>query len=54
MLAGAATNINQIARVANATDDVDGAALAGAVDLLERQIGRLNELLKGLPGSELT
>ncbi|MBO1768246.1 plasmid mobilization relaxosome protein MobC [Allobranchiibius sp. GilTou38] len=54
LLAGAATNINQIARVANATDDVDGAALAGAVDLLERQIGRLNELLKGLPGSELT
>ncbi|XAS78308.1 plasmid mobilization relaxosome protein MobC (plasmid) [Dermatophilaceae bacterium Sec6.4] len=52
LLAGAATNINQIARVANATSEVDGRALAGAVDLLERQIGRLNELLKDLPGGE--
>ncbi len=54
LLAGAATNINQIARVANATDEIDGAALSGAVDLLERQISRLNELLKGLPGSDLS
>ncbi len=52
LLAGATTNINQIARVANATSEVDDRALAGAVDLLERQIGRLNELLKDLPGGE--
>lgn len=54
LLAGAASNINQIARVANATGEVDGRALAGAVNLLERQIGRLNELLKGLPGSDVS
>lgn len=52
VLAGVGSNLNQMARVANATGDIEGPALHAAIDMLDRHMTRLNEILSQLPGGE--
>lgn len=53
LLGNAASNINQVARVANGTGEIQEAEFRAAVDLMERQIGRINALVAQLPGGEV-
>ena len=52
LLAGAVVNINQMAKVVNATGEFEPAAFDAAVEMVSRQIDRLNVLLEQLPDSE--
>lgn len=54
LLIGVATNVNQMAAVANSTGELPAAAqLEGALALAQRQVDRIAELLEQLPGGEL-
>lgn len=52
LLAGAVVNINQMAKVVNATGEFEPAAFDAAAAMVSRQIDRLNVLLEQLPDSE--
>ncbi len=52
LLAGAVVNINQMAKVVNATGEFEPVAFDAAVEMVSRQIDRLNVLLEQLPDSE--
>lgn len=53
LLANAANNVNQAAKVANTTGEVHAGQLLAAVDLLDGQADRVHQVLADLPGGEL-
>ena len=53
LLGNAASNINQIARVANSTGEIQEAEFRAATRMVERQVERINVLLAQLPGGEV-
>lgn len=52
LLAGAVVNINQMAKVVNSTGEFEPVAFDAAVEMVSRQVDRLNVLLEQLPDSE--
>lgn len=54
LLIGVATNVNQMAAVANATGELPTAAqLEAALELAQRQVDRVVDLLQTLPGGDV-
>lgn len=53
LVAGAASNVNQLARVANATGDVQAPQVLAAAAHLDGQVARLQELVASIPGGDL-
>ncbi len=53
IMAGAASNLNQLARVANSTGEVSGAQVLAAARHMDSQVGRLREVIAEIPGGDL-
>lgn len=53
IVAGAAVNLNQLAKVANATGEVAAPQVLAAAEHLSRQTDRLRESLRLIPGGDL-
>lgn len=54
LLIGVATNVNQMAAVANSTGELPAAAqLEAALTLAQRQVDRIVEVLQTLPGGDV-
>ncbi len=53
LLANAASNVNQVARVANSTGEIRDVEFRAAVAMMDRQIERINVLLRQMPGGDV-
>jgi len=53
IMAGAASNLNQLARVSNATGEVSGAQILAAARHMDGQVERLREVIAHIPGGDL-
>lgn len=54
LIGNTAANINQVAKVANATGELPTAEqMQSAADLMQRQVDRIAELLRQIPGGDL-
>ena len=52
VLAGAARNLNQIARAANAGGDVSQSQVLAAADAMQRQVDRICDVVARIPGGD--
>ena len=53
LISGAASNLNQLAWVANSTGEVEAAQVLAAAVYLDAQVVRLHELVLSIPGGDL-
>ncbi|MDA8437544.1 MAG: plasmid mobilization relaxosome protein MobC [Propionibacterium sp.] len=53
IMAGVATNLNQLARAANATGEVSEPQVLAAAEAMQRQVSRLRETIQQVPGGDL-
>ncbi len=53
LVAGAASNLNQLARVANASGEVEAAQVVAAAAHLDAQVVRLQAVVVSIPGGDL-